>query len=152
MRILFVVNRLANVRHFDRAIRLLADRGHEISLAAQEDDLEVPEVPGTPGTHCVGSVVPPPVPVAPEEPPPAPVAPEPFAPEPFAPEPFAPEPLAPEPLPGPLGLGPPPPGAEISPVQPIRNAAARTVRVVHSYIDSPRLEVSQRGRTKQAVP
>jgi hypothetical protein len=44
VRILFVINRMAHVRHFDRAIRLLADRGHEISLAAQEDDLEVPEV------------------------------------------------------------------------------------------------------------
>jgi hypothetical protein len=44
VRILFVINRMAHVRHFDRAIRLLADRGHDICLAAQEDDLELPEV------------------------------------------------------------------------------------------------------------
>jgi hypothetical protein len=41
MRILFVVNRLAHVRHFDRAVRLLADRGHEVSLASQDEDLEL---------------------------------------------------------------------------------------------------------------
>ena len=41
MRILFVVSRMAHVRHFDRAIRLLADRGHDISLASQDDDLEL---------------------------------------------------------------------------------------------------------------
>lgn len=41
MRILFVVNRMAHVRHFDRAIRVLADRGHDIVLAAQEDDLDL---------------------------------------------------------------------------------------------------------------
>jgi hypothetical protein len=41
MRILFVLNRLAHVRHFDRAVRLLADRGHEITLASQDDDLEL---------------------------------------------------------------------------------------------------------------
>ena len=41
MRILFVVNRLAHVRHFDRAIRLLADRGHDVCLASQDDDMEL---------------------------------------------------------------------------------------------------------------
>ena len=41
MRILFVVSRLAHVRHFDRAVRLLADRGHDICLASQDDDVEV---------------------------------------------------------------------------------------------------------------
>ncbi len=41
MRILFVVNRLAHVRHFDRAVRLLADRGHDICLASQDDDVEL---------------------------------------------------------------------------------------------------------------
>ena len=41
MRILFVVNRLAHVRHFDRAVRLLADRGHEVCLASQDDDVEL---------------------------------------------------------------------------------------------------------------
>jgi hypothetical protein len=44
VRILFVVNRMTHVRHFDRAIRLLADRGHEIRMAAQEADLELPDV------------------------------------------------------------------------------------------------------------
>jgi hypothetical protein len=43
-RILFVLNRMAHVRHFDRAIRLLADRGHEIVLASQEDDDRVSEI------------------------------------------------------------------------------------------------------------
>ena len=42
MRILFVVSRMAYVRHFDRAVRLLADRGHEICLASQDDDVELP--------------------------------------------------------------------------------------------------------------
>lgn len=42
MRILFVVSRMAHVRHFDRAVRLLADRGHEICLASQDDDVELP--------------------------------------------------------------------------------------------------------------
>jgi hypothetical protein len=41
MRFLFVVNRMTHVRHFDRAVRLLADRGHEIVLASQDDDVEV---------------------------------------------------------------------------------------------------------------
>jgi hypothetical protein len=41
MRILFVVNRLAHVRHFDRAVRLLAERGHEVCLASQDDDVEL---------------------------------------------------------------------------------------------------------------
>ncbi len=41
MRILFVLNRRAHVRHFDRAVRLLADRGHDICLASQDDDVDV---------------------------------------------------------------------------------------------------------------
>ena len=41
MHVLFVVGRLAHVRHFDRAIRLLADRGHTITLGSQDDDLEL---------------------------------------------------------------------------------------------------------------
>ena len=41
MRILFVVNRMAHVRHFDRAVRLLSDRGHDVCLASQDDDLEL---------------------------------------------------------------------------------------------------------------
>lgn len=41
MRVLFVVNRLAHVRHFDRAVRLLADRGHDVCLASQDDDVEL---------------------------------------------------------------------------------------------------------------
>ena len=41
MRLLFVVNRLAHVRHFDRAIRILADRGHDVVLASQDGDLEL---------------------------------------------------------------------------------------------------------------
>lgn len=41
MRILFVLNRMAHVRHFDRAVRLLADRGHDICLASQDDDVEL---------------------------------------------------------------------------------------------------------------
>ncbi len=41
MRILFVVNRLAHVRHFDRAVRLLADREHDVCLASQDDDVEL---------------------------------------------------------------------------------------------------------------
>jgi hypothetical protein len=40
VRILFVVNRMAHVRHFDRAVRLLADRGHDIVLASQDDDVD----------------------------------------------------------------------------------------------------------------
>src|SRR3954462_1348270 len=32
---------MAHVRHFDRAIRLLAERGHRVVLASQEDDLRV---------------------------------------------------------------------------------------------------------------
>lgn len=43
MRILFVLNRMAHVRHFDRAIRLLADRGQDIVLASQDRDTEVTE-------------------------------------------------------------------------------------------------------------
>jgi hypothetical protein len=35
---------MAHVRHFDHAIRHLADRGHDVTLAAQEDDLELPGV------------------------------------------------------------------------------------------------------------
>jgi hypothetical protein len=35
---------MAHVRHFDRAIALLADRGHDIALASQEDETELPEV------------------------------------------------------------------------------------------------------------
>jgi len=42
MRLLFVLNRMAHVRHFDRAVRILADRGHEICLASQDDELELP--------------------------------------------------------------------------------------------------------------
>ena len=41
MRLLFVVNRMAHVRHFDRAVRLLADRGHDVTLASQDDDVEL---------------------------------------------------------------------------------------------------------------
>src|SRR4029078_2170657 len=41
VKILVVLNRMAHVRHFDRAIRLLADRGHRVVLASQEDDLRV---------------------------------------------------------------------------------------------------------------
>lgn len=41
MRILFILNRMAHVRHFDRAVRLLADRGHEVCLASQDDDLDL---------------------------------------------------------------------------------------------------------------
>jgi len=41
MRLLFILNRMAHVRHFDRAVRLLADRGHEITLASQDDDVEL---------------------------------------------------------------------------------------------------------------
>ena len=44
MKILFVLNRMAHVRHFDRAIRLLADRGHAIVVASQEDDTQLREV------------------------------------------------------------------------------------------------------------
>jgi hypothetical protein len=44
MRMLFVFNRMAHVRHFDRAIRLLADRGHEIVLAGQDGDTELTDV------------------------------------------------------------------------------------------------------------
>src|SRR3954470_9770547 len=32
---------MAHVRHFDRAVRLLADRGHEVWLASQDDDVEL---------------------------------------------------------------------------------------------------------------
>src|SRR5215216_1514848 len=35
---------MAHVRHFDRAIRLLADRGHEIVVASQEHDTTLREV------------------------------------------------------------------------------------------------------------
>lgn len=41
MRILFILNRMAHVRHFDRAVRLLADRGHDICLASQDDDVQL---------------------------------------------------------------------------------------------------------------
>ncbi len=41
MRFLFVLNRMAHVRHFDRAVRLLADRGHDVCLASQDDDVEL---------------------------------------------------------------------------------------------------------------
>lgn len=41
MHFLFVVGRLAHVRHFDRAIRLVAERGHDVTLASQDDDLEL---------------------------------------------------------------------------------------------------------------
>ena len=41
MRILFIVSRLAHVRHFDRAIRVLADRGHDVILVSQDDDVEL---------------------------------------------------------------------------------------------------------------
>lgn len=44
MRLLFVLNRMAHVRHFDRAVRLLADRGHDICLASQDEELELPAV------------------------------------------------------------------------------------------------------------
>lgn len=32
---------MAHVRHFDRAVRLLADRGHDVTLASQDDDVEL---------------------------------------------------------------------------------------------------------------
>src|SRR5689334_17226216 len=35
---------MAHVRHFDRAIRLLAERGHVIVIASQEDDTELRDV------------------------------------------------------------------------------------------------------------
>ena len=41
MRLLFVLNRMAHVRHFDRAVKILADRGPEICLASQDDELDV---------------------------------------------------------------------------------------------------------------
>jgi hypothetical protein len=41
MKFLFVLNRMAHVRHFDRAVRLLADRGHTLCLASQDDDVEL---------------------------------------------------------------------------------------------------------------
>ena len=41
MRFLFVVNRMAHVRHFDRVIRLLADGGHAVVLASQDDEVDV---------------------------------------------------------------------------------------------------------------
>ena len=41
MKFLIVINRLAHVRHFDRAVRLLADRGHDVCLASQDDDVEL---------------------------------------------------------------------------------------------------------------
>src|SRR6188508_1043801 len=44
MRILFVLNRMAHVRHFDRAIRLLADRGHQILLASQDGETDLTPV------------------------------------------------------------------------------------------------------------
>jgi hypothetical protein len=55
MRILFVVNRLAHVRHFDRAVRLLAERGHEVCLASQDDDVELWGVLA--GHPCVTAIV-----------------------------------------------------------------------------------------------
>ena len=42
MRLLFVLNRMAHVRHFDRAVKILADRGHDICLASQDDELALP--------------------------------------------------------------------------------------------------------------
>jgi hypothetical protein len=44
MRLLFVLNRMAHVRHFDRTVKILADRGHEICLASQDDELALPGV------------------------------------------------------------------------------------------------------------
>jgi hypothetical protein len=44
VKILFVLNRMAHVRHFDRAVRLLADRGHRIVIASQEHDTELRDV------------------------------------------------------------------------------------------------------------
>ena len=44
MKFLFILNRMAHVRHFDRAVRILADRGHEICLATQDDELELPRL------------------------------------------------------------------------------------------------------------
>ena len=41
MKFLIVINRLAHVRHFDRAVRLLADRGHDVCLTPQDDDVEL---------------------------------------------------------------------------------------------------------------
>ena len=41
MRVLFVLNRMAHVRHFDRAVRLLGDRGHDVGIASQDDDVEL---------------------------------------------------------------------------------------------------------------
>jgi hypothetical protein len=41
VKFLIVINRLAHVRHFDRAVRLLADRGHDVCLASQDDDVEL---------------------------------------------------------------------------------------------------------------
>jgi hypothetical protein len=43
VKILVVLNRMVHVRHFDRAIRLLAERGHRVVLASQEDDLRLGE-------------------------------------------------------------------------------------------------------------
>jgi hypothetical protein len=42
VKILFILNRMAHVRHFDRTVRLLADREHEVCLASQDDDLDLP--------------------------------------------------------------------------------------------------------------
>ncbi|HEU4688930.1 MAG TPA: hypothetical protein VFS23_11240, partial [Vicinamibacterales bacterium] len=54
MRILLVVNRLAHVRHFDRAVRLLADHGHDVVLASQDDDVELSGVLA--GQPCIRAI------------------------------------------------------------------------------------------------
>ena len=53
VKILVVLNRMAHVRHFDRAIRLLADHGHHVVLASQEDDLRVGETLEHPSIEVV---------------------------------------------------------------------------------------------------
>jgi len=40
MKLLFVVNRMTHIRHFDRVVRLLSDRGHDVCLGSQDGDLE----------------------------------------------------------------------------------------------------------------
>src|SRR6188472_4641805 len=53
VKILIVLNRMAHVRHFDRAIRLLAERGHQVVLASQEEGLDVGETLNHPAIHTV---------------------------------------------------------------------------------------------------
>jgi FkbM family methyltransferase len=44
MKILFVLKQMLFVRHFDTVVRLLADRGHEVRLACQNDELDLPPI------------------------------------------------------------------------------------------------------------